>query len=133
MQHNTKHTRWHTTPHTHTHTHTHTWLSPVQDLIRSAIDTAVAAQKEWERTPFEHRAAIFLRMADLLSTKYRWEILAATTLGQGKTVQQAEIDASCESIDFFRFAVKYAEVRREHSVLTSLSMSMFMILCDCVY
>ena len=85
-------------------------LFSVQELIKSAVDTAVAAQKKWERTPFEHRAAIFLRIADLLSTKYRWEILAATMLGQGKTILQAEIDATCESIDFFRFAVTYAEV-----------------------
>ena len=107
-QHNTTHVR--TCTSTCTQTQTLVRLFLVQELIKSAIDTAVAAQKEWERTPFEHRAAIFLRIADLLSTKYRWEILAATTLGQAKTVQQAEIDATCESIDFFRFAVKYAEV-----------------------
>ena len=104
----------HNTTHIYTYTctctQTHVCLFPVQELIKSAIDTALAAQKEWECTPFEHRATIFLCITDLLSTKFRWEILAATTLEQAKPVQRAEIDATCESIDFFRFAVKYAEV-----------------------
>ena len=60
-------------------------------------------------TPFVIcRAGIFLRMADLLATKYRPMILATTMVGQAKTIQQAEIDAACEVIDFFRFAVQYA-------------------------
>lgn len=79
------------------------------DLIKKAIATAVEAQKEWEETPFNHRAAIFLRIIDLISTKYRFDTLATTMLGQAKTPFQAEIDSTCETIDFFRFAVKYAE------------------------
>lgn len=66
------------------------------------------ARREWESMPFEHRAAIFLRASDLLSTKYRPDILATTMVGQGKTVFQAEIDAACEVIDFYRFAVAFA-------------------------
>ncbi|XP_064385125.1 delta-1-pyrroline-5-carboxylate dehydrogenase, mitochondrial-like [Halichondria panicea] len=79
-----------------------------KEHIQLAIDAAMAARKEWERTPFEHRAGIFLRMADLLATKYRPMVIATTMVGQGKTVLQAEIDAACEVIDFFRFAVLYA-------------------------
>ncbi len=55
-----------------------------------------------------HRAAIFLRLANLLATKYRYDAIATTMIGQGKTVLQAEIDATCELIDFYRFAVEYA-------------------------
>lgn len=58
---------------------------------------------------FENRAAIFLKAADLISTKYRYEINAATMLGQSKSVWQAEIDSACEVIDFLRFNVKFAE------------------------
>lgn len=58
--------------------------------------------------PYPPRAAIFLRLADLLATKYRPMALATTMVGQGKTILQAEIDATCELIDFYRFAVQYA-------------------------
>ena len=64
---------------------------------------------KWEAMSWENRAAIFLRAADLLATKYRYIVNAATMLGQGKTVWQAEIDSACEAIDFFRFNVKFAE------------------------
>ena len=66
------------------------------------------ARREWESMPFEHRAAIFLKASDLIATKYRPDILATTMVGQAKTVFQAEIDAACEVIDFYRFAVAYA-------------------------
>jgi 1-pyrroline-5-carboxylate dehydrogenase len=59
--------------------------------------------------PFESRSAIFLKAADLLANKYRYEILAATMLGQGKTVWQAEIDSAAETIDFWRFNVAFAQ------------------------
>jgi len=75
-----------------------------QEQIQEAIDCALEAKKSWEKTPFEHRAAIILKIADLASTKYRAELLATAMVGQGKTVHQAEIDATCESIDFLRFA-----------------------------
>ena len=78
-------------------------------LLESAISGAVAAQKDWSRWPFEARAAVFLKAADLLAGPWRARINAATLLGQGKTPHQAEIDAACELIDFLRFNVHYAE------------------------
>jgi 1-pyrroline-5-carboxylate dehydrogenase len=77
--------------------------------ITRAIDTAVAAQRQWERTPFEERAAIFLRAADAIAGRDRARILAATMHGQSKTVHQAEIDAACELADFLRWNVWFAE------------------------
>jgi len=74
-----------------------------------AIDAALAARQDWARTPFHERAAIFLRAAELLSTTWRDRLNAATMLNQSKTVHQAEIDAACELIDFFRFNVHFAE------------------------
>ena len=80
----------------------------VQD-VQAAIKAAKAAKESWANTPWSDRAAIFLKAADLISTKYRYDILAATMLGQGKNVYQAEIDCVAELIDFFKFNVKYAE------------------------
>lgn len=77
--------------------------------VNKAIDGALAAKPAWESLPFADRAAVFLKAADLISTKYRYEIMAATMLGQGKNAWQAEIDAAAELIDFLRFNVKYAE------------------------
>ncbi|EXJ58908.1 delta-1-pyrroline-5-carboxylate dehydrogenase, mitochondrial [Cladophialophora yegresii CBS 114405] len=77
--------------------------------VKNAIDAALAAKPAWESLPFADRAAIFLKAADLISTKYRYEIMAATMLGQGKNAWQAEIDAAAELIDFLRFNVRYAE------------------------
>ena len=73
-----------------------------------AIAAALAAAPGWAELGFEQRAAIFLRAADLLAGPWRDVLNAATMLGQGKTVQQAEIDAACELIDFWRFNVAYA-------------------------
>ena len=67
------------------------------------------AKKLWSDTPFEDRAAIFLKAADLIAGKYRYDIMAATMLGQGKNAWQAEIDAAAELVDFLRFNVKFAE------------------------
>ncbi|KAF9950835.1 1-pyrroline-5-carboxylate dehydrogenase [Mortierella alpina] len=78
-------------------------------LVTKAIDGALAAKLNWENTPFNDRAAIFLKAADLAATKYRYEIMAATMLGQGKNAWQAEIDSAAEMIDFWRFGVKFAE------------------------
>lgn len=75
--------------------------------VKDAIDAALAAKDEWENTPWEQRAAIFLKAADLLAGKYRAITNAATMLGQSKNVYQAEIDAVCELIDFYRFNVEY--------------------------
>jgi len=80
-----------------------------EKVLHEAQQAALDAKAKWEALPFEDRAAIFLKAADLLAIKYRYEVLAATMLGQGKTVWQAEIDAAAETIDFFRFNVKYAE------------------------
>ncbi|AQZ17550.1 PUT2 (YHR037W) [Zygosaccharomyces parabailii] len=78
-----------------------------EDVI-SAIQSAKDAKQRWMSLPFYDRAAVFLKAADLLSTKYRYDMLAATMLGQGKNVFQAEIDCITELSDFFRFNVKYA-------------------------
>ena len=74
----------------------------------AAIDAALAAGPGWRELPFDERAAVFLRAADLLSSTWRDTLNAATMLGQSKTVQQAEIDSACELIDFWRFNVTYA-------------------------
>jgi 1-pyrroline-5-carboxylate dehydrogenase len=74
-----------------------------------AIEASLKARKHWASLPWEERAAVFLKAADLLATKYRARMNAATMLGQSKTVFQAEIDAACELIDFFRFNVHFAE------------------------
>ncbi|KXJ85463.1 1-pyrroline-5-carboxylate dehydrogenase [Microdochium bolleyi] len=76
--------------------------------ISAAIESALRAKREWQDTPFVDRAAIFLRAAELVTTKYRHELIAATMLGQGKNVWQAEIDAAAELADFFRLNCDYA-------------------------
>jgi 1-pyrroline-5-carboxylate dehydrogenase len=86
---------------------TYSQASP--EHVRTAIDSALAAKADWESLPFADRAAIFLKAADLISTKYRYDIMAATMLGQGKNAWQAEIDAAAELCDFLRFNVQYAE------------------------
>jgi 1-pyrroline-5-carboxylate dehydrogenase len=79
-----------------------------QSDATEAIDAALAAAPGWADLGFEQRAAVFLRAADLLAGSWRDTSNAATMLGQGKTVQQAEIDAACELIDFWRFNVAFA-------------------------
>ena len=76
--------------------------------VEAAVAVATAAAPQWAATPFEERAAIFLRAADLLAGPWRDRINAATVLGQSKSWQQAEIDAACEAIDFLRFNVAFA-------------------------
>jgi 1-pyrroline-5-carboxylate dehydrogenase len=76
--------------------------------VRAAIDAALGARREWSNAPFEARAAVFLRAADLLAGPWRARVNAATMLGQSKTVVQAEIDAAAELVDFWRFNVHYA-------------------------
>jgi 1-pyrroline-5-carboxylate dehydrogenase len=80
-----------------------------KDHVIQAIDKALAARERWSHLPWEHRAAIFLRAADLLAGPYRDRMNAATMLGQGKNAHQAEIDAACEFIDFLRFNVLYMQ------------------------
>jgi 1-pyrroline-5-carboxylate dehydrogenase len=75
--------------------------------VKDAIKAALKARTAWSEMSWEHRATIFLRAADLLATKYRWEMNAATMLGQSKNCYQAEIDSACELIDFLRFNVHF--------------------------
>ena len=75
---------------------------------RAAIAAAQNAKSDWAGLPFEERAAVFLRAADLLAGPWREKIAAATMLGQSKTAYQAEIDAPCELVDFWRFNVAFA-------------------------
>ena len=77
-----------------------------EDVIK-AIDAALAAKEAWVAMPWEDRAAIFLKAADLLAGPYRAKINAATMIGQSKNAMQAEIDSACELIDFLRFNVQY--------------------------
>jgi 1-pyrroline-5-carboxylate dehydrogenase len=79
------------------------------DHVTKAIDTALEAKERWSALSWEHRAAIFLRAADLLAGPYRDRMNAATMLGQGKNMHQAEIDAACEFIDFLRFNVYFMQ------------------------
>ncbi|HZQ31039.1 MAG TPA: L-glutamate gamma-semialdehyde dehydrogenase [Mycobacterium sp.] len=74
----------------------------------AAVDAAAAAKPAWAATPFDERAAVFLRAADLLAGPWREKLAAATMLGQSKTAYQAEIDAPCELVDFWRFNVAFA-------------------------
>jgi 1-pyrroline-5-carboxylate dehydrogenase len=74
----------------------------------AAVNAAIAAKDAWAATPFDERAAVFLRAADLLAGPWRERMAAATMLGQSKTAYQAEIDAACELIDFWRFNVGFA-------------------------
>ncbi len=75
--------------------------------VQMAIDSALKAKKEWENMSWENRAHIFLKAADLIATKYRYVLNAATMLGQSKNAYQAEIDSACELIDFLRFNVHF--------------------------
>lgn len=78
--------------------------------VQGAIDAALKARPMWAALPWEERAAIFLKAADLLAGPYRYIMNAATMLGHSKNVFQAEIDAVCELVDFFRFNVYYTQV-----------------------
>ncbi|WP_204343828.1 L-glutamate gamma-semialdehyde dehydrogenase [Psychroserpens algicola] len=75
--------------------------------VEDAIATALEARKTWSQLPWEHRAGIFLKAAELIAGPYRAKINAATMIAQSKTVHQAEIDAACELIDFLRFNVQF--------------------------
>ena len=94
-------------PHNHSTALGHTAQATTDD-VADAVDAALGAAAAWRDLPFDERAAIFLRAADLLSTTWRDTLNAATMLGQSKSVQQAEIDSACELIDFLRFNVHFA-------------------------
>ena len=93
-------------PHNHRHV-VATFHKGNAETVNRAIAAAAAARPAWAAMPWEARAAVFLRAADLLAGKYRQVLNAATMLNQGKTCMQAEIDAACELIDFLRFNVGY--------------------------
>ena len=86
-----------------------TFHQATEEVLQQSIDYALESKEKWESLPLNERQAIFLKAADLLATTYRYELNAATMLGQGKTVHQAEIDAIAEMIDFLRFNPKYIE------------------------
>lgn len=77
--------------------------------VRRAIESSLEARDVWSKMSIEDRAAVFLKAGDLIAGKYRADICAATMLGQGKTVWQAEIDAGVEAVDFLRFAPGFAD------------------------
>ncbi|MCL1855688.1 MAG: L-glutamate gamma-semialdehyde dehydrogenase [Clostridia bacterium] len=95
-------------PHIHTHTLAHYSVAGEREL-RLAMDAAMNAREVWAGMPWEQRASIFLKAADLLAGPWRDRINAATMLGQSKTAHQAEIDSACELIDFLRFNVYFAQ------------------------
>ncbi|KGE16103.1 L-glutamate gamma-semialdehyde dehydrogenase [Sphingobacterium deserti] len=95
-----------TPPHDHQHTLGY-YHEGGKEHVSQAIDAALAAKANWESLQWEQRAAVFLKAAELASTKYRYKINAATMLGQSKNAYQAEIDAACEFTDFLRFNVAY--------------------------
>ncbi|MDH2428476.1 L-glutamate gamma-semialdehyde dehydrogenase [Sphaerisporangium sp. TRM90804] len=94
-------------PHNHAHVLGHTGDASAAD-VRTAVDAALKAAPAWRALPFDERAAVFLKAADLLAGPYRATLNAATILGQSKSAHQAEIDAACELIDFLRFNVAFA-------------------------
>lgn len=106
-------------PHSH-HEVLGTMTNATHDDARAAVDAAMVAQESWAHTTFDDRAAVLLRAADLLSGPWREKLAAATMLGQSKTVQQAEIDAPCELVDFWRFNVEFArEILAEQPISSS--------------
>ncbi len=84
-----------------------TYSKGTADHVQQAIDAAMEAKPKWEALPWEEKAAIFLKAADLLAGPYRDLLNGSTMLGQSKNIMQAEIDAACELIDFFKFNVQY--------------------------
>jgi 1-pyrroline-5-carboxylate dehydrogenase len=93
-------------PHEIAHTLGHFHMGEAKH-VQMAIDAALAAKESWSNMAWEERAAIFLKAADLIATKYRSHMTGTTMLGQSKNIYQAEIDATCELIDFLRFNVHF--------------------------
>ena len=104
----TGNTRNMTPPHDHKHVVGQYHIGE-QKHVQEAIDTALEARTQWAAMPWEQRATIFLKAAELLAGPYRAKINAATMIAQSKTIHQAEIDAACEFIDFLRFNVSYMQ------------------------
>uniref|UniRef100_A0A0N4ZCK1 Multifunctional fusion protein n=1 Tax=Parastrongyloides trichosuri TaxID=131310 RepID=A0A0N4ZCK1_PARTI len=90
--------------------------------INEAIESSLSVREEWSKKSLRERAEIFLDAADLCAGKYRMQLNAATMLGQGKTIVQAEIDAACELIDFLRFNAYFAlDLEKYKPISTSIS------------
>ncbi|CAK9302342.1 unnamed protein product [Gordionus sp. m RMFG-2023] len=85
------------------------------ELIKKAINVSLNAQEEWDNQPYEKRAQIFLKAADLVSNRERMNLMAATMIGQAKTVVQAEIDTACELADFLRFNAYFGKKLQEYT------------------
>ncbi|MDX5321522.1 MAG: aldehyde dehydrogenase family protein, partial [Bacteroidota bacterium] len=93
-------------PHDHQHTLGYFHQGDASH-VQEAIDAALAAKAQWAGLPWEQRASIFLKAAELIAGPYRARLNAATMLGQSKNAYQAEIDSACEIIDFLRFNVEF--------------------------
>jgi 1-pyrroline-5-carboxylate dehydrogenase len=105
-------------PHRHTLELAQARIATAAD-VRRAVAAALAAHHDWSSAPWSTRASVFLRAADLLSGPFRDRLNAATILGQSKSVHQAEIDAACELIDFWRWNVHFAEQLQEIQPVSS--------------
>lgn len=109
-------------PHDHHHVvGKSAWVE--KKTIHQAIDAALKAKPAWEALPWQERAAVFLKAADLLAGPWRTTLNAATMLGQSKTVFQAELDSACELIDFFRFNANFYEEILQEQPLSSPGIS----------
>jgi 1-pyrroline-5-carboxylate dehydrogenase len=95
-------------PHNHKHILA-SYHKATPEIVHDAIENAIALKPVWEDFPWEERASIAMKAAELISKKYRFTLNAATMLGQSKNVYQAEIDAACEIIDFLRFNAYYMQ------------------------
>ena len=95
-------------PHDHQHVLATFHMAGEKEL-KEAVEASMRAKAEWEAMPWEHRAAVFLKAADLLAGPWRDRVNAATMLGQSKTAFQAEIDSACELADFLRFNVYFTQ------------------------
>ncbi|WP_207429650.1 L-glutamate gamma-semialdehyde dehydrogenase [Pedobacter sp. SYSU D00535] len=93
-------------PHNHQQVLAHYHYGEKQH-VQDASEAALKAKEQWESLSWEHRASIFLKAADLIAGPYRYQLNAATMIGQSKNAYQAEIDSACEIVDFLRFNVKY--------------------------
>ncbi|QAA82868.1 L-glutamate gamma-semialdehyde dehydrogenase [Aequorivita sp. H23M31] len=115
----TKETATMSPPHDHKHV-LGTYYKATKQNVEDAISAALEARKKWAAMPWEQRAGIFLRAAELIAGPYRARLNAATMLGQSKNIYQAEIDSACEIIDFLRYNVQYmTEIYAEQPESTS--------------
>jgi len=114
-----------TCPHDHQHV-LGTYHQGDADYVQKAIDAASAAKHDWGRMPWDSRAIVFLKAAELLAGKYRHTLNAATMLNLSKTVHQAEIDSACELIDFWRFNPHFMQIVYGDQPLSNKDMMNYM-------